>query len=122
MQLVILRIELGQNLPGLDALPQFHAAPNDLARHPKAQLRFHARTDFARILRASMYAISTNRNNFDGADRLLRRNMLGAAAHNKGDNGSHGQDVNWLEWHGKNAKSGGVTAGKLQGLFIQPVN
>ena len=49
-QLVVLRVELGQHLPGTHALPQFGLALHDLAGHPKAQARLGACAHLTRIV------------------------------------------------------------------------
>ena len=70
-KLVILRVQLRQYLPSLDALAQFNLARDDLAPHSESEARLHSRTHLAREFGARRDAIHAYGDQFHGADRLI---------------------------------------------------
>jgi hypothetical protein len=78
-QLVVLRIELGQHLAGLDPLAQLGLAAHDLAGHPKAQARLHPRPHLAGKLVAGDFELGhPHGQHLDGAHGFLGRSRFGA--------------------------------------------
>lgn len=79
-QLVVLRVQLGQHLPSLDALAQFNRPLGQLAADPKTQPGFDPGPDFAGKLDLRLHTLHAHRHDLDRAHRLLHRSRLGTGS------------------------------------------
>ena len=84
-QPVILRIELGQHLPGLDMLAEFGLALDELAADPKTQPRLDLRADFTGVFVAEGIGAGADGHDLHGANRLLGRRGPGTGSQQQGD-------------------------------------
>ena len=99
VQLVVLRVQLRQHLAGLDALPQRHRAPDNLARHPKPQLRLDAGPHFAGEFGVGVQAVFTYHQGLDRAQGFLSGLGPGTCPQQNKACQQHGSEGGGVVWH-----------------------
>jgi hypothetical protein len=85
----VLRVKLGQQLPGLDALAHLCRSVNQLATHAKPKSGFHPGLHLTRVLKRALRGGDTYRHQLDRTNWLGLRGRFAARHHEQRSRYSH---------------------------------